>query len=119
MNLKLLLVMLPLSLLVGCAHSVRDDSPASDLDVLVANVKRLGTPTLLANGKQYCAELSHTQAELDECTGDLEDAVLSSNGDKAAMVRVVVRFADRERLRRNPCGWFERLRRADRCAITP
>ena len=60
MNLKLLLVLIVLCL-SGCGtHSVKDDSPASDLDVLVLNVRADGAKVLLPNGRDYCAELART-----------------------------------------------------------
>ena len=92
MNLKLLLAMPVLSLILGCAHSVKDDSPASDVDVLVANVKANSAKVLLPNGREYCAEESRTQQALDDCTGDLEDALLTANRRAASVVSLVVRI---------------------------
>ena len=119
MNLKLLFVIAVLFLTVGCAHSLIDDAPASDLDVLVANVKANGKRVLLPNAKEFCAEEARTEQDQDECMGDLEDALFNANRRSDRVVRLVERFAARERLRRNPCSWWERLRRADRCAIPP
>lgn len=117
MNLKLLFVMLVLFLSLGCAHSMKDDSPASDVDVLVANVKANSAKVLLENGKEFCAEDAATEQAQDECMGDLEDALFTSNRRSERVVKLVERFAARERLRRNPCSWFERMRRVERCQI--
>ena len=119
MNLKLLFVMPVLFLILGCAHSIKDDSPASDVDVLVANVKANSAKVLLPNGREYCAEESRTQQALDDCTGDLEDALFTANRRASSVVSLVVRFAARERLRRNPCSLWERIRGVDRCTIPP
>lgn len=109
MNPKLLLA-LALVFLTACAtRTVKDDSPASDLDVLVANVWKTTRPTLLPNGKEYCAELSSTDDEKDDCTGDLEDALYNSNRKGERTFKTVKNFADLEKLRRNPCNWFERM----------
>jgi hypothetical protein len=119
MNLRLLFVMLALSLSLGCAHSTKDDSPASDLDVLVANVKANGAKVLLPNGKEFCAEEARTEQAQDDCMADLEDGLFNANRRSERVVRLVERFAARERLRRNPCSLWERITRADRCQIPP
>lgn len=115
MNLKLLLVLCCLSLTACVPRTVKDDSPASDLDVLVANVGKTTRPTLLPNGREYCAELAATEDEQDDCTGDLEDALFNANRNGERTLRTVTDYATRERLRRNPCSWWERLVRRDRC----
>ena len=115
MNLKLLLVLLVLSLPACAVHTMRADSHASDLDVLEANVKRAGAPVLLPNGKEFCAELARTQDDLDDCAGFLEDGLYESNRRAESLVGIVVRFIRRERLRRDPCSWWERLTRDARC----
>lgn len=115
MNPKLPLVMLLLCLPVGCARFVKDDSPASDLDVLIANVRKDSNAVLLPNGQEYCAELSRTEQEQDECMGDLEDALFNSNRRSARQVVTVEKFVAREKLRRNPCKLWERMFRVDRC----
>lgn len=109
MNLKLLAVLIVLCLPACGMRTVKDDSPASDLDVLVANVKADGKPILLPNGKDYCAELAATEKQQDACMGDLEDALFNANQRGARQVRTVENFAERERLRRNPCGFFARM----------
>lgn len=115
MNLKLLLVLTVLCL-SGCGtHSVRDDSPASDLAVLVTAVNRDLTKTLLPNGRDYCAELAKTERAQDECMGDLEDALYSANRDKARASQTLTTGAKRIELSRNPCGFWERLTQRARC----
>ena len=115
MNLKLLIV-LTAAFLTACApHSVKDDSPASDLDVLVANVTKTTQPTLLPNGREYCAELAVDEDAQDDCMGDLEDALYAANRKAERTLRTVTDYAARERLRRNPCSWWEKLIRRDRC----
>lgn len=107
MNLKLLLVMTVLCLLAGCVHSVRDDSPASDLAALESGVSRDLQPRLLPNGKEYCAELSKTEGQQDECLGDLEDAVFAGNRDKARARQTLHKGLERLRLSRAPCRWYQ------------
>jgi hypothetical protein len=98
---------------------VKDDSPANDVDVLVANVKANSAKVLLPNGRDYCAEDARTEQAQDDCMGDLEDALFNANTRSSRVIRLVERFAARERLRRNPCSWWERVRGADRCTIPP
>lgn len=115
MNLKLLLVLTVLCL-SGCGtHSVKDDSPASDLDALVSSVSRDLKPTLLPNGREYCAELARTERAQDECMGDLEDALYTSNRDKLRASGTLRTGAKRIEQARNPCGWWARLTQRARC----
>lgn len=115
MNLKLLIVLTAVCLTACAPRSVKDDSPASDLDVLVANVAKTTRPTLLPNGKEYCAELAMTEDAQDDCLGDLEDGLFNANRNAERTLRTVSDYATRERLRRNPCSWWERVTRRDRC----
>lgn len=107
MNLKLLLVVTVACLLAGCAHSVRDDSPASDLDALVSSVSRDLQTRQLPNGREYCAELAKTEDQQDECLGDLEDVVYQSNRDKERASSTLRKGVERIRQARNPCGLFD------------
>lgn len=107
MNLRLLLVILALFLLPGCAHSVRDDSPASDLDALVSSVSRDLRVRLLPNGKEYCAEFAKTERAQDECLGDVEDALYQSNRDKLRARQTLETGVKRIKLARNPCRWYQ------------
>lgn len=117
MNLKLLLVLLVLSL-AGCGmRSAKGDLPVSDLDVLAQNVKEDLKPTVLPNGKIYCAEESITEEDKDRCTGDLEDGLFTSNKDKVRASKTLDRGIARLKLLRNPCGFWEKLFRADRCTV--
>lgn len=104
--------------LSGCGtHSVRGDLPESDLDVLERNVKQDLVRTRLPNGKEYCAELSVTEEDQDDCTGDLEDALFQSNQDKDRARNTLHLGIQRLKLGRNPCRWFERLFRNPRCTV--
>jgi hypothetical protein len=107
MNLKLLLVILAMSLLPACAHSVRDDSPASDLDALVSSVSRDLKVRMLPNGREYCAELAKTERAQDECLGDLEDLAYASNRDKQRAAATLEKGVKRIKLARNPCRWWQ------------
>lgn len=108
MNRKLPLALFALFLTACAPRIVKDDLPASDLDALAANVRKTTTPTLLPNGKEFCAELARNEDEQDDCTGDLEDALFNANR-KAERTRTTVdNFATRERLRRNPCNALQR-----------
>lgn len=119
MNPKLLLVLSVLCL-SGCAtRTVSDASPASDLDALVSSVSRDLKPRLLPNGEEYCAELAATERAQDECTGDLEDALFSSNRDKERAARTLRTGVDRIKLSRNPCGFWARAFNRKRCTVTP
>lgn len=117
MNLKLLLVLTMLSLTACGMRSVRDDSPASDLDALVSSVERDLWIRRLPNGKEYCAELSRTRKELDECAGDLEDTLFLANRDKERAKNTLRTGIQRLKLARNPCSVWERMFRADRCQV--
>lgn len=107
MNLKPLLAALVLCLTAGCVHSVRDDSPASDLDALVSSVSRDLQTRLLPNGKEYCAELARTEDQQDTCLGDLEDVVYQSNRDKERGLSTLRKATERIRLSRAPCRWYQ------------
>lgn len=115
MNLKLLPVLCVMFLSACATRTVSDDAPASDLDVLVANVRKDGKRVTLPSGKEYCAELAKTENQQDDCAGDLEDALFNANERGERQVQTVERFAERERLRRNPCNAWERLWRYARC----
>lgn len=117
MNPKLLLVLTALFLTACAGRSVKDDSPASDLDALVSSVERDLQIRRLPNGREYCAELARTEKEKDECTGDLEDALYVSNRDKERASRTLRTGVERIRLARNPCSFWEKLFRADRCKV--
>lgn len=107
MNLRLLCVILALSLLPACAHSVKGDSHASDLDALVSSVSRDLKTRLLPNGKEYCAELSKTERAQDECLGDLEDALFTSNRDKERARQTLETGVKRIKHARSPCRWYQ------------
>ncbi len=117
MNLRLLCVILVLCLLPGCARSVKDDSPASDLDALVSSVSRDMKPRLLPNGKEYCAEFARTEQQQDDCLGDLEDSLFQSNRDKERGMATLRRAVERIRLSRNPCGMFARMFNRSKCSV--
>ena len=107
MTLKLLHVLIVLSLNACATTSVRDGSPASDLDALEASVTRNLRMTTLPNGKEYCAELARSEREQDECMGDLEDALFNSNRDKETARQLLENGIKRLKLARNPCRWWE------------
>jgi hypothetical protein len=107
MNRLLLLALIALFLPACGPHTVRDDSPASDLDALVTTVKADLKPRLLPNGKEYCAELATTEGEQDECMGDLEDVAWLSNRDKERAAQSLERGVERIKLSRDPCRWYE------------
>lgn len=109
MNLKLPFALAVLCLTACGPRIVKDDLPASDLDALVANVRKTTTPTLLPNGKEYCAELARNEDEQDDCMGDLEDGLYNSNRKGERTRKTVETFAARERLRRNPCNAWQRV----------
>jgi hypothetical protein len=111
---RLLTVVIALSLAACATHSRRDALPVSDLLTLEANVKRETRPVLLPNGKEYCAELARTGDEMDECTGDLEDALYRANRNLERAWRTVAAFVTGERARRNPCAWWNLRCRAQR-----
>ena len=107
MNLKLLPVLIVLCLPACGTHSVRDDSPASDLTALETSVKRDLQRRVLPNGREYCAELAKTEDAQDDCMGDLEDALYLSNRDKDRAANTLHRAIQRLDLSRTPCGLFD------------
>ena len=118
MNLKLLPVLIVLSLTACATRTVKDDSPASDLDALVSNVRKDGKRVKLPNGREFCAELARTEQDQDDCMGDLEDALFNANERGERQVQTVERFVSGERLRRNPCTWWQRTV-SDRARCNP
>lgn len=115
MNLKLLLVLIVLFLPACGQHSVRDDSPASDLDALVMSVREDLQVRTLSNGKEYCAELATTTEQQEACLGEVEDALYLSNRDKERAAGTLERGVERIKLARDPCRWYEvRCRREAR-----
>lgn len=116
---RLLLSALIVLFLTACAgRTVKDVSPASDLDALERTAERNLRPTLLPNGKEYCLEESRIQSQQDECAGNLEDALWSSNRDKERALRDIRRAIQRIRISRNPCNILGRLFNRDRCSVT-
>jgi len=116
---RLLLSALIVLFLTACAgRTVKDVSPASDLDALERIAERNLRPTLLPNGKEYCLEESRIQAQQDECAGNLEDALWSSNRDKERALRDIRRAIQRIRISRSPCNILSRLFNRDRCSVT-
>lgn len=116
---RLLLLVLTVLCLQACGtRTVKDDSPASDLDALVQGAERNLRPTLLPNGKEYCLEDARTEAQQDTCAGDLEDALWSSNRDKERAVRDIRTGTQRIKLSRNPCGVFGRVFRSNECRVS-
>lgn len=116
---RLLLSALIVLFLTACAgRTVKDVSPASDLDALERIAERNLRPTLLPNGKEYCLEESRIQSQQDECAGNLEDALWSSNRDKERALRDIRRAIQRIRISRNPCNILGRLFNRDRCSVT-
>lgn len=71
------------------------------------SVSRDLQPRLLPNGKTYCAELSVTEGDQDECLGNLEDLVYQSNADKARALTTLQTGVKRLKLARDPCKWYE------------
>lgn len=65
----------------------------------------------------YCAELAKTERQQDACLGMLEDGYSSSELDKAAAWLILVRGLKRLELQRNPCSWWEKLKRSPRCQV--
>ena len=117
MTLRLLIVLIALCLSGCVTTSAHDDSPASDLDVLEASVNRDLRRTTLPNGKEYCAEDAVTERQEDDCTGNLEDALFNANRDKESARSTLHKGVQRLKLARDPCGWWSRLLRRDRCFV--
>jgi hypothetical protein len=103
----LLPVLLALSLPACGTHSVRDDSPSSDLDALVQTVTRQLPNRTLPNGRQYCAELATTEAEQDECLGDLEALNLLRVRDRERALQQLRTGANRIKATRMACSWWQ------------
>lgn len=115
---RLYLTALTALFLTACAgRTAKDASPASDLHVLRVNVHRTLKPRTLPNGKLYCMELARTEEQQDDCGGELEDALLLSEEDKYLGRLLIDKFIERVELDRNPCGFWARVFRNDRCKI--
>lgn len=117
MNLKLLIVLIVPFLTACGVHTVRDDSPASDLDALVLGVKQELPKRTLPNGKLYCAELARTEDAQDECLGELEDHVYVREQDVNRAITFIQQAVERIRLSRNPCRWYQFTCRARQKAL--
>lgn len=115
MNRNLLIVATLLCLTACGKGSVKDDKPASDLQALVVGVKANLPERKLPNGRIYCAELARTEDDKDDCTGDLEDNVYVREQDRKRTIRDVEAWAKDQALTRNPCSWFEKFFRVERC----
>lgn len=50
-----------------------------------------------------------TDRAQDACGGDLEDGLFNANRKAEITYNTVVNFAKREKLRRNPCGFWARM----------
>ena len=85
--------------------------------MLESNVKKDLKPRLLPNGKEFCAEDAITEEQKDACTGDLEDIAFAGNRDKERAKDTLRKGIARLKLARNPCSWFERVLRKDRCTV--
>ena len=115
MNRKLAIVLTALFLTACAGRTVKDDSPASDLDAMKSGMKRALAPRTLPNGKTYCAELAQTEKAQDDCLGDLEDGFFLSEQDKARALTLFDRFMERLKLQRNPCGFWKSLFNRQEC----
>ena len=72
----------------------------------MSNARRDLAPRTLPNGKLYCMELARTEKAQDQCGGDLEDTLLSSETDKQVGLSNLERAVERIKLSINPCGLF-------------
>lgn len=115
---RVFVLVLILLILPACSRQlVKDDLPESDLQALRQNAEADLAPRRLPNGKMYCFELSKTEGAQDECTGDLEDTLFKSEQDKARGLAGLIKDLDRYILGRNPCGFFAKMFRRDRCQV--
>lgn len=114
MTLKLVPALIALSLAACATHSARDDSPSSDLDALVQTVERQLPNRTLPNGRQYCAELATTEAEQDECLGDLETLNLLRVRDRDRALRQLRSGVNRIKATRMSCSWWQFRCKAER-----
>lgn len=102
--------------LTACVSSPpKDAAPASDLDALMSGVKRNAAPRTLPNGKLYCVEDARTEGQRDNCALDLEDGFFLSEQDKARTIGFIEQAVARLKLARNPCGFWAKALRRDRC----
>jgi hypothetical protein len=69
----------------------------------------------LPNGKIYCVEDARTDGERDDCALDLEDLVFLLHQDGKRTIQSLDKAIERLKLQRNPCGFFARVFRVDRC----
>lgn len=107
MTRNLAIALIALSLAACGTHSVRDESPQSDLDALVINVERDLQPRTLRNGKAYCAEDATTEGEQDTCLGNVEALAIQSNADKARARATLRSGVNRIKAGRISCSWWQ------------
>lgn len=62
-------------------------------------------------------ELSKTEMKQDLCGADLEDTLTDSETDKAVGLANLLKGIERIKLAMNPCGFFGRMFRLDRCTV--
>lgn len=102
--------------LTACASSpVRDDSPANDLQAMLSSLRRDAAPRHYPSGKDYCVEEAFTGEQMTDCASSGEDLHYLDTEDKRRMLGTAERAVKRVELSRNPCTWYEKLFRVDRC----
>lgn len=109
-------IALMLLFLTGCGSlPARDDSPASDLQILRQTIASELPERPLPNGRLYCVELAETQRQADACSVALEDNVFLREQDRRRALRLLDQGLRRIELSRDPCNFFERAFNRKRC----
>ena len=105
--------------LTACGNKLaKGDSRGSDLDVLVMGVETMAQSRHPA-GEIKRAEDARTTGEVWNLALDLEDANWMHDQDKARIVKFVGRAADRIKLARQPCSFWQSLWKSNRCEVAP
>lgn len=84
---------------------------------MVANLEREAAPRAYSSGKSYCVEDALTGRDMERCALEGEDLKFLLEGDKQRMLNTAKKAAKRLELVRNPCRWYEKLFRVDRCRV--
>lgn len=103
--------------LSACATSpASGEKSVSDLDVMVMGVEALAQPRE-PSGDVKRVEDAATAGQVFNLALDLEEVDWLHEEDKKRIVWFVQRATERIKTARNPCSWWERVRRVPRCAV--
>lgn len=106
-----------LSLTACVGAPTRDDLQGNALRAMVDSLRRDAEPRHYPSGKDYCVEEAYSGKDMEDCALAGEDLNFLNTQDKARMLRTAERAVKRVELAVDPCSWWERITRADRCRV--